>query len=437
MLSFCLLLGASAPLPAGDFAYGLGYSVTHSDNVTRVPVDERSEVTHSYLAGLYYVENTANLAARVLANVEYQDYRDDVFEDESVFNLDSSLVWTISPQRFTWTVEDAYEQTRISTTVADTPDNRANVNVFSTGPDVYVRFNPVNTLALGARAGNVYTGRANTDNNRFNGAARWLYQATSVSTYSLNFQALDVMYDDDVLNADFTRTDLFFRADYRPSRSQYIVDFGASRIKPDQGSELEGTLARFSWNRQLTPESTFGVSATGEYSDTGTDILAASTAVVSAAGSPLSPASTTGFSSSTVTDDVYYAKRGYVYYTRQGSRFALEVSALSQDIDFETTLQDRKETVGSLSLDVYYANAASVRLFADHVRTRYQNFERNDTDRDYGIRLGYRLSRSLSLALEGRRSDLVSSVPDVDFVENRALLSILYSSSPLFSSSAR
>lgn len=429
-----LLLGIAVPLHAGEFAYGLGYSVSRSDNITRVPADERGETTHSYLLGFAWLERTTDFSARALAQAEYRDYQDDIFSDEAVYYLSSSMLWTISPQRFTWSLEDAYEQVRIDTTQADTPANRANVNVFSTGPDIYIRFTPINTLALGARAGNVYTGSADVDNDRFSSSARWLYQATSSSTYSLNFQLQDVNYEDSVRNDDFTRHDLFLRADYRPSRSQYVLDAGISQINLDRGNDADGSLVRLSWTRQLTPESSFGMSATGEFSDTGTDILSASNAAAAAASAtePVSTSVSTSLSSDAVTSDVYYAKRGYLFYSRRGTQVALELSGSTQELDYETTAQDRKETGGRAEITFYYSGATTLRLFAEHARVEYQNIVRRDADRDYGIRLGYRLSRSVSLGLEGTRDIRRSTDATDDYEENRAVLSLLYGSSPLY-----
>lgn len=436
-----LVFSFASPLQAGEFAYGLGYTVSHSDNITRVPSNERSEVTDSYLAGFAYVERTVDLIANVLAQGEFRNYRDDVFGDETIYNVNSSAIWIISPQRFTWTVQDRFADEQIDATAVDTPANRANVNVFSTGPDFYVRFTPVNTLALGARAGNVSTGSANADNDRFSGSARWLYQATSISTYSLNFQAMDVNYDDSTINTDFVRHDIFLRADYRPSRSRYIVDLGSTKINPDRGQDIDGSLARLSWIRQLTQESAFGISASGEYSDTGTDILTTAselnTASSSAAGIPTIsefPGTTvSGLTSDAVTSDVYYAKRGEIFYNRRGGSLGVDFIASARDLDFETTPQDRKEIDGRLELAFFYSGTTTVTLFTEQLKTDFQNFVREDTERDSGLRFNYRLSRTISAGLEGRRTERTSTVPTEEYEENRVFLRILYSSSPLFS----
>lgn len=436
---FVLVCGSVSPIQAGEFAYGLEYSIEHSDNITRVQSNEISEVTSSYLAGFAYLERTTDVIAHVLAQAEYLDYRDDVFDDEPIYNVDAYMIGIISPRQFTWTVEDRFEEDQIDATAEDTPDNRANVNVFSTGPDFYARFTPVNTLALGARIGNVSADDVNIDNDRLGASARWLYQATSISTYSLNFLSLDVNYDDSTVNTDFTRQDIFIRADYRPSRSQYIFDLGTSAIRPDGGEDLDGSLARFSWIRRLTQESSFGISASGEYSDTGTDILESVTRMdddsTSAAGLPTVPEwseTGSGLSSNAITSDVYYAKRGEIFYNRRGGSFAVDFTANVSDLDFETAPEDRTEMELDLEIDFFYSGTFTVTLFSEWLKTDFQSFAREDTESDSGLRFNYRLSRTMSMELEGSRVDRTSTDPTVEFDEIRVFLSIIYSSKPLF-----
>lgn len=421
-LAFLLCLGIAPSLEAANFAYGLGYAVTHSDNVARVSSGERRETIHSYLIGFSYLDRTSSFDAAVSGQAEYRDYRKDIFEDETISSLRALLYWTISPQRFIWTVEDAYEQRRINVAVADTPDNRANVNVFSTGPDVYFRFNPVHMLALGARAGHVYTGRANVDSDRLSGTARWQYQATSISSYSVNYEIIDVKFEDSTANNSYVNHDVFLRADYRPSRSQYMIDVGASRIDPDRGEDLDKSLLRLSWIRQLTTESSLGLSATREFSDTGADILAVATAPIP------SPAPTSG----DVRSDVFYAKRANMFYNRRSARFGTNLSLFAQDLDYDGTAQDREEHGGNLKLDIFLSGTTTLTLISDYNRAEYRNFIRRDTDRNNSIRLSYRMTRSVSLALEGRRADRKSTISTEEYVDNRAYLSLLYSSNPMF-----
>ncbi len=432
LVTVVLLVGTATPLQAGELAYGLGYLATHSDNISRVPTNERSEWIHSLLAGFAYQENTTDLVARVLAQAEYNNYQKGTYGNETLYYLNSSAVWTISPQRFFWTVEDTARQALVDSTAADTPSNRAEVNVLSTGPDFFVRFSPVQALALGARLGDVYTGRANADSKRFNGMAGWQYQASSVSTYSLNYQAIEIRHDNFTLNNDFRRQDVFARAQYRPSRSQYTLDLGKSDINRDRGSDLSGTLARLMWTRQLTTESILGISASREFSDTSTDILTMSQALNTPTATVGQTAQDTALTSGVLTSDVYLAKHGEIFSNLRGSQLGVQLHASQRKYDFETIAQDRKENDGRMEIDYFYSAASTVSLFTRYTKIEYLNFIRSDTDYDIGIRYSYRLTRTVSWGLEGLHNQRRSTDPTQRYVDNRVLFSILYSSGPLF-----
>ena len=427
-----ILLGICAiePLRAGESAYGLGYSAEHSDNIALVSTNEQSGWIHSLLAGFAYQESTTDVVARVLAQATYNNYPKDTFGDETLFDLNSFAVWTISPQRFFWTVQDDYQQGLLDSTNPDTPANRTNLNVFSTGPDVYVRLAPVHTLTFGARVGDVYTGDANNDNKRFNGLAGWLYQSSPTTTLSLNYQVLDVKFEDSTFNNDFTSQDYFFRAQFRPSRSRYILDLGTNHINLDRGNDLRGTLARLSWIRESTPQTSFGASVRKEFSNTASDVLAATPTTGPASGEPAAPS---GISRTVISGDVYETKGGTIFYTHSGSEVGVQFLAGRRKLDYETTPQDRKETNGHLQIDYFFPSATTTAtLFTDYIRTEYLDVIRRDTERNTGIRLDHHLSRTVSLGLEGRHHDRTSTDSSSNYVDNRVLFTLLYSSGPLF-----
>ena len=319
-----LCSGVSGPLQAGEFASGVGYMGQHSDNITRVSTNEQSEWIDSLLAGFAYQERTVDLVARVLAQAMHNDYRDDTFDDETLYELNSFAVWTISPQRFFWTVQDDYQQGLLNSTLPSTPANRTNVNVFSTGPDVFIRLAPVHSLTFGARAGDVYTDEANADNTRFSGLAGWMYQSSPRTTLSLNYQTLDVNYDDSALNNSFTNQGYFFRIQFRPTRSQYSLDLGNNNVSFDRGDDVEGALARFSWIRESTLQTSYGASVKKEFSNTASDIQAAGMTVADAAGTPSVPPP---ISQAVITGDVYETKGGTIFYTHRGSQIGVQFQA--------------------------------------------------------------------------------------------------------------
>jgi hypothetical protein len=129
---------------------------------------------------------------------------------------------------------------------------------------------------------------------------------------------------------------------------------------------------------------------------------------------------------------VYLTKREDIFYNHRSSQFGVQFQANQRNLDFETTLQDRKETNGSLVIDYFYSGATTASVFTAYTKTKYMNFVRQDTDRDSGVRFSYRITRTTSLGLEGRRIDRVTTDVTQNYVDNRLLFSVLYSSGALF-----
>lgn len=406
----------------------------HSDNITRVSTNEQSDWINSLLAGFAYKERTVDVVAYVQAQATYNNYQQNTFDDETLYNLNSYAVWTISPDRFFWTVQDEFQQGQINTTIPYTPANQTNYNVFSTGPDVYLRLAPVHVLTFGARVGDVYTGDVNADHTRFTGMAGWQYQSSSTTTLSLNYQILDVKFKDDILNNNFTSQDFFFRTQFRPSRSQLNFDLGTTHINFDRGDDVSGPLYKLSWIRQSTPQSSFGVSASKEFSNLASDILVASSLRVTSAGELTAPRSV---STSLITGEVYDSKGGAIFYTYHGSHAGMQFLAGERELDYlttsqETNSQDRKETTGHLQIDFFLSAVSTATLYTDYTRNDYLDFVREDIDQDYGLRFDHRLTRTVGVRLEGLHTERRSTDSTGDFVDNRVFLALLYSSGSLY-----
>lgn len=433
----CGLLATRSPLAsAARGAYGFGYISEYTTNIERVsevgPTQPTDEWINTLVAGASYTENTADFAANVVGQVELRDYAKNSFSEDIFGTLAASALWTLSPQRFTWTLENAFRMVTLDPTVASTPRNVAGANAFETGPDAYFRLGPRNTFSLGARYGNVYVGDTELDDNRYSGVARWLWQLSSRTVWSLNAEHINVDYKNDELNESFRRNDLYLRLQIRQARSEFILDGGRSRI--DRETELDGSLARLELRRQLTSESTFGLSAASGYQDAGAELLDILTGPTEPAGviAPL-------MGTDVITDDIYYRRQADVYYERVGTRLAGTLRLITRELDFETLPEDRNETGGSLELQYRYSATLGATLFGEHLNVEYLqvNPRREDRDSHYGLRLAYLVARNLSLGLEGRRIERASTSEASEFVDKRVLLTLLYSTAPLYSPLSR
>lgn len=413
-----------APAQAAEPTYFIGYGLAYTTNINRVPVDERDEYIHSLVAGIAYVDATPALNLRFFTNVEYLHYANETSADQLRPTLDAFALWAISPQRFTWTLEDNVRQVSADPTRPTTPSNTVTANVLNTGPDLYARFGSVNTLQLGGRAGYVYIKNGNADNARGLGYVRWLYQSSPQTTWSLNYEASSVEYKEEVLNRSYTRQDYFLRVLSKPTRSSFDLSLGGSKIRQDGLDDVNGTLARLLWTREIDSVSALGIIAESGYGDTGTDLSASA----AAANVPVNDAGI-NTSQNLVTQGVFYAKRGTIFYRRQGSHVGADLRAYINGLEFEAVpLLDRKETGAAALFTYLFTGTSSVGIFGDIRKTDYLNVTREDTDTNYGLRYSYRITRTLSTALELARNERDSTDTAINYVDKRILFTLLYKS---------
>lgn len=417
---------------AGELAYGIGYVAEYSDNIQRVPSSSQDERINSVVAGMAYRENGPALDAHLQAQAEYRGYRRDTFNDGPLYYADASLLWRILPQRLNWIFLDRYDQITRNITLPDTPANRVNSNVLSTGPDLFIRLGSVNTLLLGLRYGNASYSEGDLDTNRYGASVRWLYAANMEMTYSLNYDAEKIEYDNVIRNDNATRHDVFIRADTRQARARFLLDLGATQIDRDRAGEISGYLARLTWTQQLTSGSSAGMLLGSEYQDAGTALLATATSPTPAPGAPPSLPVT-----GDVTNDFFYTKRAEVYYNRSGSNLGMNARAYYRDIDYEVVPQDRHEAGGRVEVIYSPSGLLATTVYGSHLDIQYQSSTRDDRESETGIRFLYRINRSLSTALDGRKTWRYSTDALQEYTDNRVLFSLLYSSSPLFTPSRR
>lgn len=413
---------------SAEFDYGFGYVAERSDNIARARTDGREETTHSLIGGFGYRNIGPELATNAVVQAQSNRYQENTYEDRTLYFVDASALWTISPQLLTWTVEDRYTQAVRNVRAPRTPDNQEGANVFTTGPDVYLRAGAVNTLVLGGRYGQMDMEDSNTDSERVTSYSRWLYDANSTTTLSLNYEVLKVDFEHDTTtNVDYTRTDKFFRIDMRPLPSRYLVDVGRTEIERDRGPGGDGALTRLTWIRQMTSESTFILVGAREHEDAGTVLLSSVTRPSTGPTAPATPRA-----EDEVSADVFYLKRVEATYSNVGADWGFVLQGFKRSYDYQLTPQDRDERGWHVDLLHNPGGELATTLFATTQHTKFLDVVREDDDRTVGIRWRYRSSRTLNYVLEGSKIWRSSTDVNNEYTERRILLGAYWSTGPVY-----
>jgi hypothetical protein len=424
-----------APLLAGQSDFGVGLSLIHENNIGRDETNPRAEWTEALMGGFFYRENTGDVSARVLAQMERRRFARHVYSDDTNYFLDGAGVWTISPRQFAWTVEDTFRQVLLDITAQDTPINRTKSNAFSTGPDFTFPLSSSNSIVIGGRYGRLDIEKSINDNRHRSAYVRGLHLLSPQTTLSLNYEAGRAYLEPGAQAfARILREDWFARYETYFSANSAVIDVGTSRVTRYGGEALDGRrFARFTMTEAFSSQSVLRFTLSDQYSDTYSDMIKGVTSSTApadtGAGGPHGPDFANG--------DLYRSRRSDLAFTNSDGRFGYTLQAYGRHIDFVTLPQDFRENGWRFLWTWVYSGAMRFNASSDYAKRTFEDLDREDKDRTLSAGVVFRLNRNLTITAEGARIERHSTVPFNSFVDDRVMLLLGYSTGPLYDARSR
>ena len=404
---------------AAELGFTIAEGIESTDNANLTSANEVRETIYTTELGVTLNQDSPKQDTRIEFLTEYRDYRNNIFDDENVPSLSATVDWTVVPGRFTWILQDVLTQEEIDGLEAATPDNKQDVNNFTTGPDFFFRITQTDAIQVGLRYTDSYFEETDEDSERYSQSIGWQHELSSRTGVSLNFENEAVEFDDNILNEDFDRQDLFIRLDTQQAKNQFQFEIGATSIDRDRGEDGDEPLARFSWNRRLSDRSSLDVSVVREVSDAGRNIT------VEAPGS-------------SGPGDVFIDKRLNVGYTLARRRTTIKIDLFGRKQDFKLTKSEEKNRGIDVEIKRNVSRKLTFTLVGGTTRTEFVDIRRVDKDTSFGASLSYRLGRTLSLSVTAEQNHRDSDDSFQDYKENRAMLQIAYNNrSPIIPVSER
>jgi len=420
------ILGCACATPIhAEFDYLAGLSFAHNSNIGRVETNPQSEWTRALMAGLLYRENTVEVTARVLAQVESRHFYRHTFRDDTGAFLDGAMVWTILPRRLAWTVEDIFREVQVDIAAPNTPSNLTKSNSLSIGPDVIFPFSSTNSLLIGGRYGRFDIENSTNDSRRYTGYVRGVHALSAETKLSVNYEAGLVHFDPAAQAPKILREDWFGRYESRSTANSTTIDLGTSRATLYGGASLEPSrLARLTLSKAFSSQSFLRLSLSDQISDTYSDLIAGVTGSTAPRDLGVAVFNGVAFASG----DVYHSKRGELAYVRDDGRFGYTLQTYGRRVDFVNVDQDYQEKGGTFLWSWLFSGAMRFYASAAYVKRSFESFDREDEDRGYGAGVTYRLNGSVAITMEGGRAERRSTVPLGSFVDTRVMLILGYSS---------
>lgn len=402
-----------------ETAYGARVGIGATDNIRRSATAETDETIATAGVNFSLAQKSRRLTTDATGDFSYLNYLDDVFDDEIVGSFAGQARLGIVPERFEWLFADNFGQASRQAFEAATPENRENINYFTTGPTLVIGAGSTTRLSLDGRYSQVSYETSRLDSDRLGGNVALIRQLGSSSSASLNVAYQDVDFNDDALNTDFETREAFVRYDVTGGRTSLGVDLGYTEVEQMEQKD-SGMLARMQASRRVSPSSTLSLSLGREFSDSGNLFQQLQSMQSTQAGpggiQPVQP-----------TSDPFTSTYGTLgwYFERNRTGFGLSAAHFDEDYE-EDNLRDRTRTSFSASLRRHLT--PTVQLLASVERTEEEFGEASqDFSELYGtMLLSWQLGRRISLEFQYERVDRDADGLAAEYVENIAWVRVSY-----------
>jgi hypothetical protein len=276
------------------------------------------------------------------------------------------------------------------------------------------------------------------DNERYTAYARWLRQISTLTTASLNFETTRVYFDPPAQFTGLFRQDLFFRYELVLPYNRQTIDIGGTRFAQNGGQDLNRKLVRYFGQLSPTADSALRATLYDQISDTYTDMIRSVTSLTIPA-MPTTQADAAAFSVplNVAAGDLYRSQGGELVYVDLGGLFGYSLQGYVRRVDFANVPQDSREKGGRVSATLLFSVQAQAYAFTQYTRRTLSISNEQDTDRNTGLGVIYKLGSSLTAAVEAGQTERQSTVPTASFVDRRAMLLLGYSTGPLYSARPR
>jgi hypothetical protein len=410
-----LVVGAQARAEISASAEaGVGYS----DNITRVPENESSETIGTMGLDLLWQERTRRLRGDATVDLSYFEYMDNTYDSELLGTANGTLAFGIVPETLNWVVQDSFGQAQSDPFVASTPETREDLNYFSTGPDLTVRFGSTGFGRLFGRWSSTNYQDSPLDAERTTGGVAIGRRPNSRTELSLNAVTESVDFDD-AQNTDFDRDSVFVGWELNASRTILDANVGYTWLERD-GADKEGSaLISINVSRELTAASTLRLTLSQQLGDAGDSLRGQLQGGVVGGGAGQITASSDPFESQIVSAEWAYL--------RGRTGFRLGASHSEDDYETQTTLNRKRDGV-TAGFSRRIATTMTFDLSADFDKEKFENSGLENDELRIAATLNWRAWRRLGLRFIVERYDRdgEGSVTDTDFVENRAFLTLAY-----------
>jgi hypothetical protein len=257
--------------PPGTVDWDVGFGAGHSDNVLRLPVDPVSGEYRFLGTSFDYVRDGSRFDADFAGDVEVREYSDPNIDDEPIGSINLFLNGELLPSRVSWVVNDNYGIGRNNPFVPSAPQNRQEINVFSTGPRIDIPLGQRTSVALDAtRAESNFQESSRVDSDSEDYELTFNRQISTTMQVGFGGAREDVEFEG-ATDKNVTKS-YFLLYDRQLSSGGTGLRVGRTEVEVGSAT-FSSPLLDLSWVRNLGTRTRLGVTATKGFSDAATSFV--------------------------------------------------------------------------------------------------------------------------------------------------------------------
>jgi hypothetical protein len=357
----------------------LRFGTGHSDNILRRSSLEESGNYTALGALLDISRETTRVTAEVTGDLEFRSFSTSGIKDEPYGDFNARAELFAVPDRFSWVFEDQFGQGRVDPFNTIGPANQEQINIFATGPALYLPVGERNEVRLSSMIGQrTYGDSVGFDNDTMESTVGLFRQLSSTAEIGLNLESRDVEFDDSSLDNTIERAYVSYRKTL--SNGAAAVEIGSNNVD-FAGSNQSHPYFNLNWARDISTRTSVAFDVQSALYDSSDSFRGGQ-----------------NFEDSLRTTDVYERKGGgaSLIITPNRSRISL-VARLSQDRYENDTTFDNDMT----QLRFTYERTISARLDAgfdfNTVERDFTTSDQRDEDRRTSLYFERAFGRQLSL----------------------------------------
>lgn len=413
----CMVLLSPAVVMAAQVQVQGDIGIGHSDNIGRVSTGRQDTTITSLGLQFSVLRETRRLNADIHGDVAWLDYSQGDFSSEIIGNVGAAVRVFLVEDHVSWSFDDTFGQTRRDLFSAATPDNRENINYFSTGPTLRLNVGDAYHLDARARYALVSYEESPFDSSRASSLLSLERTLSANSRVSVQIGNQRIEPRGAAIFASYDRNEAYLQYDANGARTTALVDIGAAQIRRyDKNSTT--LLMRFEVSRKVGLSS-FSVKARREFTDAGNSLQEGREQLP---GVDIDDAQ-----SLAQTNDPFISQGAELGWNIAGRRTAIGISAGWFDENyFSSSSADRQRlTLGaSATRQLGPRLSANAGVFFEKFDYRDVIGDNKQVSADLGV--SWRPGRRLSVALSGNHARFSSELAGRGSSETRFWLRLRY-----------